>query len=114
MEKILTISGKEVPFKSSGAFFLRYRSQFGKDPLREIMLLNKGLEEYNKTGSVEHIDTVVLFNLIWALAKTANPDIKPPMEWLDEFDEFPVFDLLPELEDMLVQSLGTSKSVKNV
>ena len=114
MEKILTISGKEVPFKSSGAFFLRYRSQFGKDPLQEIIVLNKGLEDYNKTGSFEHIDTVVLFNLIWALAKTANPDIKPPMEWLDEFDEFPVFELLPELEDMLVQSLGTSKSVKNV
>ncbi|NCA95886.1 MAG: hypothetical protein EOM74_02795 [Methanomicrobia archaeon] len=113
MEKIIVIDGKEVPFKSSGAFLLRYRSQFGKDPLSDVSGLDLGLKHYAETGSLEKIDMVVLYNLIWTLAKTANPTIKPPMEWLDEFNEFPIDEILPEVQELMIQAFGMTKTLKN-
>ena len=39
MEKILTIDGRQVKFKSTGAFLLRYKAQFGRDALQDILKL---------------------------------------------------------------------------
>jgi hypothetical protein len=43
------------------------------------------------------------------MAKTANPSIPEPIEWLEQFDEFPMADVIPELQDMLLTSIQTSK-----
>ena len=32
------------------------------------------------------LDTEVIYNIIWVLAKTADKTIPPLIEWLDEFD----------------------------
>jgi len=108
MEKILTIDGRQVPFKNTGAFMLRYRAQFGRDALRDIYRL-KGLVGANgKLGNLDALDLEPFYNLVWTLAKTADPNITPPMEWLDTFESFPLMDILPELEDMLWQALESN------
>ena len=43
------------------------------------------------------------------MAKTANPNIKPPVEWLDEFEEYPVLEILPKVIEMLSNLIGTAK-----
>ena len=37
MEKIINIGGKDIPFKSTGATVIRYKSQFKRDFLAEIV-----------------------------------------------------------------------------
>ena len=51
MEKTILISGKEVRLKNTGSFALRYKEQFGKNPISEIM----GMIEVFKDMDIESI-----------------------------------------------------------
>lgn len=125
MEKILIIDDKEVKFKSTGGFLLRYKMQFNKDAIGDLMRLEKVISEMKEkeegkkdekeinANTFEALDLTIFFNLIWVLAKTADPNIPPPMEWLDTFNEFPLMDIMPELQDMLMSTIKSSVKVKN-
>lgn len=114
MEKILTIDGRQVKFKSTGAFLLKYKAQFGRDAIQDIFKLQNAIDEKSKKiKNIEVLDLEVFYNLIWTLAKTGNPSISPPIEWLDEFSEFPLMDIIPEIVDMIFSCLkSTSPSKK--
>lgn len=117
MEKILTIDGRQVKFKSTGAFLLRYKSQFRKDALQDILKLQKVKIVENEDGTkvIENIDALdldVFYNIVWALAKTAEPNLPPPMEWLDTFSEFPLVEILPEVIDMALSCLTSTVNSK--
>lgn len=103
MEKVLNIDGRQVKFKSTGALLLKYKAQFNKDALQDIFKLVNNVDK--KTGelkNLEGLDLDVFYGLTWALAKTADPTIPPPIEWLDTFSEFPLMDILPETMDMIM------------
>ena len=113
MEKVLEIDGRKVVFKTSGAFFMRYKQQFKRDPIKDIMNLNDAVNSKDEeSADLLDIDTEILFNLCWCLAKTANPNILPPLEWLDSFEEFPVFDIIGEVMELVVSSMTTSNPLK--
>lgn len=121
MEKILIIDGRPVKFKSTGAFLLRYKAQFRRDAIKDIYKLKDAIEEKidEETGEktpklkdIESLDLEVFYNLVWTLAKTANPEIPPPLEWLDTFSEFPLFDILPDVMDMMFASMESSVQSK--
>lgn len=129
MEKILNIDGRPVKFKSTGAFLLRYKAQFRRDPLRDIYKLNEAIEEVTETKideetgqeitvksiqikEIDALDMEVFYNLIWTLAKTADKSILPPIEWLDTFDSFVLVDILPEVSDMIFENMGASVQSK--
>lgn len=115
MEKILNISGKEVKFKSTGAFLLRYKAQFGRDALGVLLKMEMVMEKLKEGNSeaIEALDLAPFFEIIWTLAKTADPTIQPPMEWLDSFDEFPLAEIIPELQDLLLTTIQSSVKSKN-
>jgi hypothetical protein len=115
MEKIITIDGKEVKFKTNGAIPLRYKAQFGKDYFKEILkmfpltkLKEKKKNEIN-VKDLEALDFEVFYNVSWVMAKTADPSIPEPLTWFASFDEFPIGDIFPELQDMMIATLETSK-----
>lgn len=107
MEKIIQIGDKEVALKTTGATLLRYKMQFGKDLLTEIIKLDGAYQ--NGQLKTDKLDFEMFFNILWIMAKTANHDIKPPVEWLDEFEEFPILEVLPEVMEMLISLMRTSK-----
>ena len=43
------------------------------------------------------------------MAKTADSSIPEPMVWLEQFDEFPMAEIIPELQDMLLLIQTTKK-----
>jgi hypothetical protein len=43
------------------------------------------------------------------MAKTAEPTIPEPLEWLEQFDEFPIADIFPELQELMLASMQSSK-----
>lgn len=112
MEKTLTIDGREVNFKSTAATPLRYKAQFGKDYFAEIMKM--GDLANIKTSKLSYkdlqkVDFETFYNIIWVLAKTADKNIKGPIEWLDGFDEFPLMEIIPEVQDLIIASLQSKK-----
>ncbi|MFQ8922350.1 MAG: hypothetical protein ACLR60_10690 [Clostridium paraputrificum] len=112
MEKTIEIDNKKVSFKSTAATPLRYKAQFGKDFFVDIMKLS-GLDGFNPKKidlkKIDKLDFEVFYNIIWVLAKTANKKIPDPITWLDEFEEFPLFDIIPELQDLILSSMQTKK-----
>jgi hypothetical protein len=117
MEKTIVIDGKQVRFKSTGATPLRYKAQFHKDFFVEIIKLNTLKKIKNgddiKPEDVEHVDFDVLYNIIWVMAKTANPTIPEPVEWLDTFEEFPLMDIVPKVQDLIGASLQAKKKLNH-
>lgn len=112
MEKTLTIDGKEVKFKSTAATPLRYKAQFGKDYFSEIMKMGdlaKIKKDKLTYKELQKIDFETFYNIIWILAKTADKNIPEPLEWLDGFDEFPLMEIIPELQDLIAASLQSKK-----
>lgn len=113
MEKALTIDGRQVRFKSTGAFLLRYKAQFGRDAIQDIFKLSNAVDLKTKElKNVEALDLEVFYNLVWTLAKTADPNLPPPMEWLDTFSEFPLVEILPEVMDMIMSCLQPTATSK--
>lgn len=116
MEKTITIDGRQVTFKSSGALPKRYKMQFGRDYFVDMMSLKKMSEEVQKAGddiqsaNFEYFD--LFYDIAWTLAKTADSAIPDPMTWLDTFDVFPIADILPEIQDLLTASISSNNAKK--
>lgn len=125
MEKILNIDGRQVKFKSTGAFLLKYKAQFHRDAIKDIYKMDDAIEtvtettvneitgeeekiEKRKIKNIDALDLEVFYNLLWTLAKTADPAIKTPIEWLDDFSEFPLMDIIPEVIDMIFSCLSST------
>lgn len=104
MEKIINIDGRDVPFKANGALPLRYKAQFGKDIFAEMARLDGIQDDFTK------VDSEVFYQLIWAMAKCADPSIPPLIEWVESFNEFHVFSIFAEVNELLSVSI---KPLKN-
>ena len=130
MEKIINIDGKDVKFSANASFPLIFKRQFGYDiltkltpliaevlhsldglDLSEDLTLNTSLAGDILEG-VYSLELVDLINLVWCMAKTANPEIDEPEKWLAQFDEFPLYDIGKELAGLIVPSLITKKKLK--
>ena len=113
MEKIITIDGKKIGFKTNGATPLRYKAQFGKDYFKEILKLAPLEKLMNKeeidVSDLDALDFELFYNISWIMAKTYEPTIPEPLEWLEQFDEYPIADIIPELQELMASSFQTSK-----
>lgn len=117
MEKMIVIDGKETRFKTNGATPLRYKAQFGKDFFKEILKMKplenmSGNKKSNDVKNLEAIDFEVFYNIAWIMAKTADSNIPEPITWLSEFDEFPLLEIIPEIQELITSTLQTSKKSK--
>lgn len=115
MEKTIVIDGKKVSFKSNGATPLKYKAQFGQDYFKEILKMAP-LEAFASkkkmdVKSLESLDFEVFYNIAWIMAKTADPSIPEPIEWLEQFDEFPMVEIVPELQELITATIQSKKKV---
>lgn len=124
MEKTIKIDDKEIKFKCSASFVYRYKAQFGKDILKTIMPLIKSMipligQEGVKIDNVLDVlenttdfELTDVYNIIWVLAKTADTEIPEPIIWFDEFETFPLAEVITEIFEILIPSLITTKESK--
>lgn len=116
MEKTIVISGTELRLKTNGATPFRYKIQFKKDYLAEIVkLMNmfsilkiENLSDIDPIN-LEKLDMTPVYNIVWVYAKTADDSIPDPMTWLSSFDEFPILDVFVQIADLAANSVKTSK-----
>ena len=107
MEKTIEIDGKQITFKSTGAIPKRYKMQFGRDLFADLFKM--GISKDMAEEDIRKINFDVFYDIAWTFAKTADPDIKDPITWLDGFDVFPIMDLVPQLQELIAQTISSKK-----
>lgn len=95
MEKMIKVGDREVAFKATGATLRIYRQRFQRDMLVDIQKLQKEMQGGKQLTS----DALEIFeNVAYVMAKQADPDIPDtPDEWLDGFDMFSIYEILPQI-----------------
>ena len=102
MTKVITIDGKEVPFKASAAIPRIYRVKYGRDIFKDLMKLEKALNENTAEDSSLDLFSLETFeNIAYLMAKHADPSLPDTAEeWLDEFSVFSIYQVLPEIIEL--------------
>lgn len=110
MEKTVMIGGAEYKMKSTAANLLKYKAQFGRDLLTDVQKLQSA-HLADGSWDFSKIDLETLYEMVWLLIKAANPELPPPMQWLDTLDSFPLKEAAGEAMTLYVESMeGTAKN----
>ena len=116
MTKVIRIDGKQVPFKASAAIPRLYRVKYGRDIFKDLMTLEKALNENKEENSGLDVFSLETFeNIAYLMAKHADANLPDTAEeWLDEFSVFSIYQVLPELIDLWGLNVQTQvESKKN-
>ena len=118
IKKNILVDGLEVPFKASAAVPRLYRMKFGRDIYKDFAALQKSVSEGDEEKSALNIESLEVFeNLAWLMAHHADPDNVPdtPDEWLEEFNTFSIYEILPQLIELWGLNIETQvESKKNI
>ena len=99
MTKTVEIDGKEVLFKASAAIPRIYRLKFQRDIYKDLRELSKDLDGNDpEASSLDTFSLEMFENIAYIMAKHADPTIPDsPEEWLDGFNTFSIYQVLPEI-----------------
>ena len=110
------IDGKQVPFKASAAIARIYRIKFNRDIYKDLRSLEKAVGEGDEENSNLDLFSLEMFeNIAYVMAKHADPNIPDtPEEWLDEFNTFSIYQVLPSIIELWGLNVQTEvESKKN-
>ena len=103
MTKKIQIDGKEVLFKASAAIPRIYRLKFHRDIYKDLRELEKAVGDSDEKESSLDLFSLEMFeNIAYIMAKHAAPQEVPdtPEEWLDGFNTFSIYQVLPEIIEL--------------
>ena len=110
------IDGKQVPFKASAAIPRIYRIKFNRDIYKDLRSLEKAVGEGDEENSNLDLFSLEMFeNIAYVMAKHADPNIPDTLEeWLDEFNTFSIYQVLPSIIELWGLNVQTEvESKKN-
>ena len=118
IQKNITIDGIDVPFKASAAVPRLYRLKFRRDIYQDFAALQKSVGENIEESSALDIESLEVFeNIAYIMAKHAAPENVPdnPDDFLEQFNTFSIYEILPQLIDLWGLNVETQvKSKKNI
>nr|DAZ38046.1 MAG TPA: tail assembly chaperone protein [Caudoviricetes sp.] len=114
VRRTIKIDGKEVAFKASAAIPRIYRLKFQRDIYKDISLLEKSLGDNSEEESNLDLFSLEMFeNIAFIMAKHADPSIPDEVEdWLDEFNTFSIYQVLPQLIELWGMNIKTGAEAK--
>ena len=115
-EKTVLVSGKEVRFRSSAAIPRLYRIKFKRDIFKDLTKLEASYKGKTDNGAEMQIEDLEIFeNVAYIMALHADHTIPDTIDaWLDEFEMFSIYEILPEILDLWGSNLVTDiQSKKN-
>ena len=114
VKRNIEIDGKEVAFKASAAIPRIYRLKFGRDIYRDLASLEKSVGESEEGDSNLDLFSLEMFeNIAYVMAKHADPSIPDsPEDWLDEFNTFSIYQILPQLIELWGLNVKTDAEAK--
>lgn len=101
-----------------------YRFKFGRDIIRDMNSLRKAYkkimdlpknatEEEKEDAQFSVVDLTIFENVAFVMAKHADPSIPDtPDEWLDGFEMFSIYEVLPEILKLWSLSSATTSVPK--
>jgi len=124
MEKIIHVGGSKVKMRASALVPRLYRFKFGRDLIADMNKLKKA---YNKAASLPEtateeerqevqlsaLDLTIFENTAYIMAKHADasqPD--NPDDWLDQFEMFSIYEVLPQILELWNVSTVTTSIPK--
>lgn len=138
MIKEITISeNQKIKLNASLGWVLRYRAQFGHDILPDLLpMVESGLMfaagamedsgelEWRKLMEFDTISSAMIsmagaefttvLNIIWAMAKNADESIPAPFDWANQFENFPLDQIVPEVVDAVINTVVSEKNRKRL
>ena len=117
MIKQIEIDGKQVSFKASAAIPRIYRMKFQRDIYKDLKALEKSIGDNSEEGSNLDMFSLEMFeNIAFVMAKHADASIpNTPEEWLDGFNTFSIYQVLPQLIELWGLNVATDiESKKNL
>lgn len=114
MTRKIEIDGKEVLFKASAAIPRIYRVKFHRDIYKDLSALEKAIDKNSEEGSTLDTFSLEMFeNIAYIMAKHADSTIPDtPEEWLDEFNIFSIYQVLPKLIELWRLNVQTDVTAK--
>jgi hypothetical protein len=103
LTKTIEIDGKQVTFRASAAIPRIYRIRFRRDIYKDIAALQKAIGDGDeKTSNLDLFSLEMFENISYIMAWHADPKNVPdtPEEWLDGFNTFSIYQVLPELLEL--------------
>ena len=115
LEKTVKIGEQEVRFRSSASVPRLYRIKFKRDIFKDLTRLEKSFKEKGgEDGSMMEIDDLEIFeNVAYIMAYHADPTIPGTIdEWLEQFEMFSIYEVLPEILQLWGTNLITDVASK--
>ena len=117
LTQTIEIDGQPVKFRASAAIPRIYRLRFHRDIYKDLSLLEKSVRKQDEDNSSLDLFSLEMFeNIAYIMAKHADPDIPDtPEEWLDNFNTFSIYQILPKLIELWGLNVQTDvQSKKNL
>ena len=117
LTQMIEIDGQPVKFRASAAIPRIYRLRFHRDIYKDLSLLEKSVSKQDEDNSGLDLFSLEMFeNIAYIMAKHADPDIPDtPEEWLDNFNTFSIYQILPKLIELWGLNVQTDvQSKKNL
>ena len=97
LKREIEICGKKIPFRSSATVPRLYRAKFKRDIFKDLSKLEKSYKCKTEDGDEFQIDDLEIFE---------NDD------WLDQFDMFSIYEVLPQILELWGDNLATEVAAK--
>lgn len=114
IRKDIEIDGQMVSFKASAAIPRIYRLKFQRDIYKDLAVLEKSIGDGKEESSNLDMFSLEMFeNIAFIMAKHADPTIPDtPEEWLDNFNTFSIYQVLPQLIELWGLNVKTDVEAK--
>lgn len=100
--KNIEIDGKNVMFRASAAIPRMYRVRFHRDIYRDLRSLEKAVKGGGEENSnIDLLSLEIFENIAYIMAKHADNTIPDTVEeWLDGFNTFSIYRILPSIIEL--------------
>lgn len=106
LEKTITIGDREVKFRASASIPRLYRAKFKRDIFSDLSKMEKA-----DPSSVDNLE--IFENVAYVMALHADPTVPDNIDaWLEQFDMFSIYNILPEILDLWGANLFSEAECK--
>lgn len=124
MERTIVVNDKEIRMRASALIPRLYRFKFGRDMIKDMMTLRKAYnrvkklpenatEEEREEAQLSEMDLTIFENVAYIMAKHADASLPDsPDEWLDGFEMFSIYEVLPQILELWGVSTATTSIPK--
>ena len=114
IKREIEICGKSVPFRSSATIPRLYRAKFKRDIFKDLSKLEASYKGTKTKGNEFQIEDLEIFeNVAYIMAYHADNSIPSTIEeWLDQFDMFSIYEVLPQILELWGENMMTDVAAK--